>query len=153
MPSEGIDVNRGVMIQKHPSMGLVYMYVDTPGEFLNAFGKPVPDAVAKQAHYDVETLGKERLKRERMREAMTAIELELELANTAEEENVLWERGGYRVVGLALGNAIVFDDENNKLTPIAIPKEAAKLLLDHLVPEEHAKVTYEEDEDHGGTKT
>ena len=144
--SDGIDVNRGVMIKKHPSMGLVYMYMDTPGVFLNAFGKEVPEAVAKGASFDVETLGKERLKRERMREAMTAIELELELANSAEEENVLETRGGYRVVKLALGNAYVYDDENNKLTPIAIPQEEAKLLLDHLVPEEKEKAD-------GGAKT
>lgn len=134
--TDGIDVNRGVMIQKHPSMGLVYMYIDTPGVYLNAFGKEVPDAVAKGAAYDVETLGKERLKRERMAEAMTAIEIELELAITADEETVLWERGGYRVVKLALGNAHVYDDDGNKLTPIPIPEKEAKLLLDHLVPEE-----------------
>ncbi len=134
--SDGIDVNRGVMIQRHPSMGLVYMYIDTPGVFLNTFGKEIPEKIAAQAAFDVETLGKERIKRERMSEAMTAIEIELELAITAEEENVIWERGGYRVVKLALGNAYVFDDENNKLTPIPIPLEEAKLLLDHLVPEE-----------------
>ena len=144
--SDGIDVNRGVMIKKHPSMGLVYMYMDTPGVYLNAFGKEIPDTVAAQAAYDVETLGKERLKRERMAEAMTAIEIELDLAVTADEETVLWERGGYRVVKLALGNAYVFDDENNKLTPIAIPEAEAKLLLDHLVPEKKGK-------DDGGTKT
>ncbi len=142
---QGIDVNRGVMIKKHPSMGLVYMYMDTPGVFLNTFGKEVPNEIAAQAAFDVETLGKERLKRERMREAMTAIEVELELAITAEEETILWERGGYRVVKLSLGKAYVYDDENNKLTPIAIPQEEAKLLLDHLVPEE-------KEEEHGDTK-
>ena len=144
--SDGIDVNRGVMIQKHDSMGLVYMYIDTPGVYMNAFGKEVPEAVAKGAHFDIETLGKERIKRERMAEAMTAIEIELELAVTADEETILWERGGYRVVKLALGNAYVYDDENNKLTPIAIPQEEAKLLLDHLVPEE-------KETDDGGAKT
>ncbi len=143
---EGIDVNRGVMIQKHDSMGLVYMYIDTPGVYLNAFGKEVPEAVAKGAAFDTETLGKERVKRERMAEAMTAIEIELELAVTAEEETILWERGGYRVVKLSHGKAYLFDDENNKLTPIAIPQEEAKLLLDHLVPEE-------KETDDGGAKT
>ncbi len=138
--TDGIDVNRGVMIQKHPSMGLVYMYIDEPGVFRNTFGKEVPEKVAKQAAFDVETLGKERIKRERMSEAMTAIEIELELAITADEETILWERGGYRVVKLSLGKAYLFDDENNKLTPIAIPQEEAKLLLDHLVPEEKEKV-------------
>ena len=145
---EGIDVNRGVMIQKHPSMGLVYMYIDEPGVFLNAFGTEIPEIVAKQAHFDVELLGKERIKRERMRKAMTAIELELELANSAEEETILWERGGYRVVKLALGNAYVYDDENNKLTPMAIPAQEAKILLDHLVPEDGEK-----GEKDGGSKT
>ncbi|MCH9010790.1 MAG: hypothetical protein IIC21_09210 [Chloroflexi bacterium] len=47
---------------------------------------------------------------------------------------------------LSHGKAYVYDDENNKLTPIAIPQEEAKLLLDHLVPEEKEK-------DDGGTKT
>ena len=44
--SDGIDVNRGVMIKKHPSMGLVYMYMDKPGVYLNAFGKELPDKIA-----------------------------------------------------------------------------------------------------------
>ncbi len=87
--TDGIDVNRGVRIKRHPSMGLVYMYIDTPGVFLNTFGKEVPDKIASQAHFDVETLGKERIKRERMAEAMTAIEIELELAITADEEIIL----------------------------------------------------------------
>ena len=144
--SDGIDANRGVMIQRHPSMGLVYMYIDTPGVYLNTFGKEIPEKVAAQAHFDVEELGKEKLKRERMAKAMTAIEIELELAITADEETILWERGGYRVVKLSHGKAYVFDDENNKLTPIAIPQEEAKLLLDHLVPEEKGK-------DDGSAKT
>ncbi len=131
---KGIDVNRGVMVKKHPAMGLVYMYLDTPGVFLNAFGKEVPDSVAEQAHFDVTTLSKEKTKRERMREAMTAIEVELELASTAEAENILVERGGYKIVKLALGNAHVYDDDGNKLTPIPVPEAEAKLLLDHLVP-------------------
>ena len=144
--TDGIDANRGVMIQRHPSMGLVYMYIDTPGVFLNTFGKEVPEKIARQAHFDVEELGKEKQKRERMAKAMTAIEIELELAITADEETILWERGGYRVVKLSHGKAYVFDDENNKLTPIAIPQEEAKLLLDHLVPEE-------KETDDGGAKT
>ena len=144
--SDGIDANRGVMIQRHSSLGLVYMYIDTPGVYLNTFGKEIPEKVAAQAHFDVEELGKEKQKRERMAKAMTAIEIELELAITADEETILWERGGYRVVKLSHGKAYVFDDENNKLTPIAIPQEEAKLLLDHLAPEEKEK-------DDGGSKT
>ena len=145
--SDDIDVNRGVMIQKHPSMGLVYMYIDTPGVYLNAFGNEIPEAIAKQAFFDVETLGKERLKRERMRTAMTAIELELELANSAEEEIILWERGTFRVVGLGLGKAYLYDGED-KLTPMAISQEEAKVLLDHLAPEDEEK-----GETDGGAKT
>ena len=146
MPT-GIDVNRGVMIKKHPSMGLVYMYLDTPGVFLNAFGKEIPEAIAGQAFFDIEPLGKERIKRERMREAMTAIELELELANSADEETVLWSRGTFRVVKLALGNAYLYDGDE-KLTPVAIPAQEAKVLLDHLAPEEDEK-----GEKDGGAKT
>ncbi len=144
--SKDIDVNRGVMIQKHPSMGLVYMYIDEPGVFLNVFGKEVPNEIATQAGYDVKTLGKQKLKRERMASAMSAIELELELASEVGKEEVLWERGGYKVVGLPLGRAYVFDDEGNQLNPTPIPRQEAKVLLDHLVPKPKKK-----EKDDGGT--
>ncbi len=132
--STGIDVNRGVMIKKHPLGFLVYMYMDQPGVFLNAFGKEVPSEIAKQAHFDVAVLEKQKLKRERMAAAMTSIELELELANESDEQVILWERGGYKVVEMPLGNAFVYDDEGNKLNPMPIPRQEAKVLLDHLVP-------------------
>ena len=138
MPT-GIDVNRGVMIKKHPGLGLIYMYLDAPGVFLNAHGSEVPDKVAKGANYDTETLGKEKVKRERMREAMTAIEIELELAVTSDEENVIEERDGFRVVGLALGNAHLYDPDNNKLTPVPVPEAEALKLLDHLAPVKEEK--------------
>lgn len=136
---EGIDVNRGVMVKKHPAGFLVYMYMDTPGVYLNAFGNEVPEKIAEQSFFEIERLGKERVKRERMREAMTEIEMELELANSSLEEIVLWERGGYRVIELPLGNAIVMDEDGNKLNPVPIPQGEAKVLLDHLAPVDEKK--------------
>lgn len=130
-----IDLNRGVEIHRHRASGMyVYMYIDTPGVYLNHFGKPVDEALAEQAGYEVVRLGKEKLKRERMASAMSAIERELALADSAVAEVILEERGGYKVVQLALGNANIFDDEGNKLNSKPIPEQEARLLLTHMVP-------------------
>lgn len=134
MPNN-ISYKRGVFIKTEALSGIdVFMYVDTPGVYLNAYGTEVSEELAKQAGFDVEKYGKEKLKRERMAAAMTAIEQELQLADE-QEHKVVAEKGGFKVKDLGLGRAIVEDPDGNKLVPTPIPVEQAKLLLKKLVPD------------------
>jgi len=144
MPA-AIDVRRGVVVKKHKTGGFfVYMYVDTPGVYYNAFGKEVQPIVAAQAGYDTKKLGKEKLKRERMRKAMSEIEMELELADSAEEETVIEQSGDFRVVSKGLGRAVVMDGDC-LITPLPIPEGEASVLMKHLAGED-------ENEDKKGKK-
>lgn len=131
-----IDFNRGVTIRKYtPTNMYVYMYKDTPGVFLDPHGKPVHHKMAQAAGFDVTTLLKEKHKREKMRDAMSQIEAELELADTSVGEIVLEERGGYKLVDRGYGRADVMDGEN-RLTPVPVPVQEAQIMLGHLAPDD-----------------
>lgn len=139
MSKLAIDLDRGVMIKRHTASGVyVYMYMDEPGVYLNAFGKTVPESMAKLVGYDVVNLGKKRLRKERMAAAMTAIDAEL---NGVEEDenyealNIIKEGGGFKVIAMPLGNAKVIDENGGEMTPRPIPQAEAIVLFEHLVPE------------------
>lgn len=126
-----IDLNRGVEVRKHKLSGMhVYMYRDTPGVYLNAFAKEVPDSLAKEAGFPVQEYARKRVAKERMAKAMTAIEAEL--AVPAEDRPVLAERGGYKVVGLGLGRAHLTDEDGNALTQEPVAADYALKLLEEL---------------------
>jgi len=131
---QAIDYNRGVRIRSHPSGVQVYMYNDEPGVFLNAFGHEVADALAQAAGYDVASLGRERLKKERMAQAMSMIENELSSEGTT-EETLLVERRGFKIIGIGLGRFHLKDPDDNTLTPTPVSEEVAMLLLDQMAPE------------------
>lgn len=128
-----IDYDRGVIIRTEPKTGVdVYMYRDSPGVWLNAYGTPVTEELAKMAGFDVERYSKERIKRERMATAMAAIEQEM--ASAAVKKAVVMERGGFSVIDIGLGRFHVEDPDGNQLTSTFLPKETAIMLLDQLSP-------------------
>jgi len=131
-----IDLDSGVMLKRHTSGMYVYMYFDNPGVYLNGFGKEVPEAIAEEAGFNTKLYAKEKLKRERMAEAMSAIEMELELAKEQGTEKVLVEGGGYKVIGLGLGTANVLDEDGNQMNAQPIPVEMAKALFKKLTKPE-----------------
>lgn len=130
-----IDVRRGVRRRKHPKTGIeVFMYADTPGIYLNAFGDELPESVAREAGFDTDALGKKRKRDERVKAAMAAIDHELEVEGA--EETVVVERGGYKVVDYGEGRCKVFDPDGLSLNPTVIPKSSAVNLLDSMVKRE-----------------
>lgn len=140
MASKNIDYNRGVLKKVHNKLGVdVYMYKDTPGVYLNAYGTEVSEALAAEAGFDIETLGRARLKRERMAQAMAAIEQELNPEVGAGERKLVEERGGFKIMDIGLGRHIVEDPDGNKLTAAPLPLETAKVLLERLTPNEPVK--------------
>lgn len=133
-----IDYNRGVIKKATPDHGIeVYMYIDEPGVFLNAFGTQVHTSLAEHAGFDIVLLGKERLKRERMAIARKSIEDELELPEyTIVEKEIIAERGGFVIVHIGLGRHIVEDPDGGKLVENPLTLEEAKIVLDQMVPQE-----------------
>ena len=127
-----IDYNRGVIKRIHPTGIEVYMYRDTPGHYLNAFGSEVGAELAKAAGFDTERYGKARLRGERMGEAMKIIEAEL--ASGPAEPTVVEERAGFQIVDIGLGRFRLVDPDGGVLTTTPVPREMADLLLDQLAP-------------------
>jgi len=134
-----IDDDRGVMKMRHQTGMLVSMYLDEPGVYLNDFGKPVPEDIAKQAGFDVERLGREKAKRARIAAAMADIEADLQLDPETDEQKVLIERDGYKMIAAGQNMAMLVDEENNRLTPVPLPLVEAEQLLDSLAPKTEEK--------------
>lgn len=129
-----IDYDRGVIFKTHPTNGMnVYMYVDTPGKYLNAFGTGVEEKLAAEAGFDIEKYGKLRIKGERMATAMKAIEEELEMVDKV--ETVVQEQDGFKLIDIGLGRHVLKDPEGNILTTTMLSEEQGKLLLSRLVPQ------------------
>lgn len=138
MGARVIDYDRGVVIRQMASTGMdVYMYVEEPGVFLDAFGREVPESIAREAGFNTERLSKERLKRERMKAAFDQISAEIDTSDRIEE--VIAERGDYKIVSIGLGRHQVRDSEGNTLTSTPVPLEVAQRLFDALVPEQVAE--------------
>ncbi len=114
------------------------MYIDNPGVYINAFGNDVPEALAAGAGFDVERLGKLRVRHERMAMAKEAIEAELGMAEA--ERNVKLERAGFKLLDLGLERYHIEDPDGNLLTPMPVPESIAMTLLNQLSPEKAAMV-------------
>lgn len=127
-----IDYDRGVIINNHQASGMdVFMYVDTPGVYLNAHGTEVKESLAQEAGFPVERYARERLRRERMTKAMQAIDAELASIGTVRE--VIAENKGFKAVHIGLGRHRVEDPDGGMLTDQDLTKEQAELLLEKLV--------------------
>lgn len=126
-----IDLNRGVIATRMPIAkgGMyVYMYVDTPGEYLNEHGHKVSEGLAREVGFDVARWAKERVKRERMLEARKSIEAELEMLSE-DTEKVVKEVNGFKIIELVSGSANVLDQSGALMNFQPIPMEDAEVLL------------------------
>lgn len=124
-----VDYDRGVIIMTHPGTGMdVYMYVDSPGIYINANELPVPEAIARESGYNVEALAKEKLRMERKAQAGAIIDKELsDEANTQEEE--VADRNGFKLVSIGMGRHNVKDPDGNSLNAHPLSLEQAQKLL------------------------
>lgn len=146
MADRKIDYDRGVIINAHKASGMdVFMYVDDPGNYLNAHGGKVSSELAAEAGYDIQKLEKERVRRERKLTASQLIDAELADDKDVSQE-VVEERDGYKLVSTGLGRHYVLDPDGNKLTPVHMSLEVATKLLDGMAPK---KVEVVEADDKG----
>jgi hypothetical protein len=132
MSERAIDYDRGVVIRIVNDLNMeVFMYKDTPGIYLNAYGQPVPEVLAAQAGFDVERLRAGRVRRERMAQAAAAIEKET--SEFSPTRIVVEEKEGYRIVSLGAGRHFLEDADGHNLTPGTYLTDAlAKRVLDDM---------------------
>lgn len=127
-----IDYDRGVLKRTHGTGLDIYMYIDSPGHYLNSHGTEVTVELAKGAGFDTEALGRKRLLNERLSEANDKIRSELDAA--ANERKVEQEVDGFKLIDLGLGNYMVVGPDDMNLLPRPIPKQQAVMLFKELVP-------------------
>lgn len=138
MSNLNIDYNRGVTKKVHPhSMIAVYMYKDTPGVFLNAYGTEVSAELAAECGFNTDALLKEKLKRERIQQVTAMVEAEL--AGDTVTRKLVEDIGGFKVVDIGLSRYIVEDPDGNTLTATPLPLDTASKLLRQLNPSHEEK--------------
>lgn len=89
-----IDVDRGCEIRRTPEGVSVFMYIDQPGVFYNEHGVEVGAKAAQMAGFAVDTLLRERKKRE----AILAAGKTIAESYQETEREVVAESGDYRIV-------------------------------------------------------
>ena len=123
-----IDLNRGVTIKTHPSGVQLYMYKDAPGVYLTAHGIEAPQKLAKEAGFDVDKLRKALVKKERMAQALEAVEQEFSAPESSHK--VVAEKDGFSVMAIGFGKHNLIDPDDNKINPRPLTKQEAMALLD-----------------------
>lgn len=134
MAQGNIDFDRGVVMRSHPTGVTVYMYIDEPGTFRNAFGTEVSDTLAAEAGYDMKSLSKQKLRRERVARAMEAIDADL--MEQGVTKKVVVSRAGFNLVDIGLGRYNVEDPDGHSLNPSPLSKEQGKALFEKIVAPE-----------------
>lgn len=130
-----IDVNRGVVSRLHRETGVrVYMYWDAPGYYYDEHSNHLAEEFADAAGFPTKDHAKARFKAEKMTAFMAQVDKSLADAEEAQDKEVLAEKGGYRILAMAYGTAIVVDENDKRVNPMPIPIAQAKGLLDALVP-------------------
>ncbi len=134
MASRVIDYDRGVQIQTHRSGVDVYMYIDDPGVYLNAYGTPVSEQLAKEAGYDTERWSRQKLAKDLIAKAKSEIEAQIS-GTSGFVQKVVLSAGGFDVVAVNdYGGHVVKAPDGQVLTPYAMPFEACKALLSGVAP-------------------
>jgi len=132
-----IDEDRGVLIRHVPELGMeIYMYRDTPGVWLNAYGTPVAPDLARKAGFDVDRYLKLKQRRDMMSQAQAAIEKQLDLeASQPGARTVILERDGFKIVQTASGRCVVEAPDGTALTGTAqLNETAARAIFDQICP-------------------
>ncbi len=143
MPSP-IDLNRGVIIRKHPKGFYVGMYKDEPGGYLSEAGYDLSSEIAGEAGFNVEDLSREKERRDRLAAAHAAINAEYD-----GEENVeIASEGGYKVFHETAGAFSIRDGDGSTMTKEPLGRDQAIELM-------HALANKGDDEGGGsdGTET
>ena len=134
MAREQINYDRGVMKSIHAKTGVeVYMYLDEPGVYLNAYGTQVTEKLAGEAGFNIVQLRAARVRRERMADAKEQIEAELAIQGP--KRVIVKTRAGFAIIGSGFGRHNIEDPDGVVLNKKALTKEEAEVWFDQIAPE------------------
>lgn len=123
MSTRAIDYDRPCIIKTDNGTNMdIFMYKDRPGHYLNAFGKPVSEELARKAGFDVQRYSKQRIRQERLAAATEKVNAELELNDEDfRKPNIVANYGNYNVIRHGdSDHHAVHDVDGNVLTPNAV---------------------------------
>lgn len=103
-----VDVDRGAMCCIHRSGMTVWMYLDDPGVYFDDHLALVPDAVAKEAGFNVERNRKLRIRNEELKRVRAVMDEKLQIDSTTQ---IMAESGRYRLEQYENGMARVVTDD------------------------------------------
>ena len=136
-PDVNIDLNRGVSKRIEPKSKItVCMYKDDPGIYYDIAGRVISKAIAKKAGFDVAKEDRRRKKMNRLKEAQENINSEFDETETNE---VVYEKGDYKVVSVGKKVGHIIDNEGNAISSTALPYAECRDIIAQLIdspPEE-----------------
>jgi hypothetical protein len=115
----------------------VVMIKSSPGVYYDKRGNRVSEEIARKAGIPVEKYARERIKAERLDAAKRAIEADLATIE-APARQVLAERGGFELIDIGLGRAMLVAPDGLPLTEAPLTVEQGQKLLEKLAPAEDA---------------
>lgn len=125
--------DRGVCVRLHPAGLEVLMYIDTPGVYFDARGKNVSGVLAKEAGYDTEKFGRDKVYRDRMAAVDAELRAELEQASEGDKSVVL-ERDGLRLISIGGGRHYLEDTDGRRLNSVFVTEEKGRELMGKYAP-------------------
>lgn len=130
-----IQRSRGCTIRFHPNGFRVFMYKDEPGKWFDERGEEVTDKVAQRAGFDVETLRRERAKREKLEQYRQRVEQEFESKEQDVARLLSARTEGLEVKHIGAGKYAIHDAEGVRLTQRALTKREAEELISDMQQE------------------
>lgn len=135
MEAKGIDWNAGVTSKLHGKTGIwINMYKNEPGIFYDMRGGLVSDTLARECGFDVAKLKREADRKGKVSDAMQSIEAEF---SDADEREVLFAKGDYKVIAAAKGFADIFDVEGNMMNNVKMKRSEALRVAEELTRNIH----------------
>lgn len=125
-----INRDRGVVIKFHPSGFRVFMYKDSPGQWLDEKGNGVNETVAGQAGFAVTDLVREKEKQARMEAARRQIEADYADKEAEIEALAGADPEGLNVKMLSKGKWAIYDGEQRLTKNDMTKAEATQLFKD-----------------------
>lgn len=124
-----IQRSRGCTIRFHPDGFRVFMYKGEPGRWYDERGETVTEKVAQRAGFDVETLQRERAKREKLEQYRQRVEQEFASQEQDVARLLSAQTEGLEVKHIGAGKYAVHDAEGVRLTQRALSKREAEELI------------------------
>lgn len=127
-----INRSRGCTIKMHSSGFRVVMYKDDPGVYYDERGEEIADTFAKQAGFDVEDLGRQRRKKQRLAHYQAQVEEEFATDQEDTERLLSTNAAGLEVKHVGGGKYAILDGEGDRLTKKPLTKDEAQQLIEDM---------------------